>query len=141
MSPESRPVPGEDRVASAERLASMDASDRVAETLDSGEDTTRGVTVRANGPQHRASLGIAALAVSALCVLADGVAVAAAAAGHWGLGTTIAEAIMVAALVPFALGIVAIAFHRGRGFAVAAVTVSVLAHPLVLTGILTFLHG
>jgi hypothetical protein len=97
----------------------------------------------AEEPAHRLRLplGAAALALAALCLLADAIAVAAAAAGHWGLGTAIADAVMVVSLVPFALGIVAIVFRLGRGFATAAVAVSVLAHPLVLTGLLAFLHG
>jgi hypothetical protein len=132
MSLEPPPEFRDGRLARAEGIG----GDRVP---DAGEATAAEASRRR--PRRRVSLGAAALALAALCVLADVVAVAAAAAGYWGLGTAIAEAVMVGTLVPFGLGIVAAVFRRGRGFGVAAVVVSVLAHPLVLTGILNFLHG
>ncbi|GAB3039425.1 hypothetical protein GCM10027052_19490 [Parafrigoribacterium mesophilum] len=85
-----------------------------------------------------APLGLVALGLALLFVLGDGIAIAAASSGNWSLGTSIAQAMMGATVVSLALAVVAAVLGRGRRFAIAAAIISVLANPLVLTGILTF---
>jgi hypothetical protein len=83
-------------------------------------------------------LGGVALGLAALFVVGDVLAISMASSGNWGLGTVLAQAMMVATLGSLVLAVVAAALGRGRRWAVAAAVLSVLANPLVLTGILSF---
>lgn len=87
----------------------------------------------------RPPIGALALGLALLFVVADAVAIAVSAQGQWVLGTLIAQAIIVATIASFALGIGAFVANRGRRYAAVAVVISILANPLVLTGILAFL--
>ncbi|HUG51806.1 MAG TPA: hypothetical protein VLZ78_12485 [Terrimesophilobacter sp.] len=83
-------------------------------------------------------LGVVALGLAALFVVGDVLAISMASSGNWRLGTVLAQAMMVATLGSLVLAVVAAALGRGRRWAVAAAVLSVLANPLVLTGILSF---
>lgn len=83
-------------------------------------------------------LGLVALGLAVLFALGDVIAVSVASSGNWGLGTLIAQAMMGATIVSLGLAVVAAVLGRGRRYAVAAAILSVLANPLVLTGILSF---
>ncbi|MEO6505015.1 MAG: hypothetical protein ABIW36_02505 [Terrimesophilobacter sp.] len=82
-------------------------------------------------------LGVVALGLAALFVIGDVLAISVASSGNWRLGTSIAQAMMGATVVSLALAVVAAALGRGRRYALAAAVLSVLANPLVLTGILS----
>jgi hypothetical protein len=83
-------------------------------------------------------LGLVALGFAVLFVVGDVIAISVASSGNWRLGTSLAQAMMGATIVSLALAVVAAALGRGRRFAVAAAILSVLANPLVLTGIISF---
>ena len=83
-------------------------------------------------------LGLVALGLAVLFLVGDVLAIAVASSGNWHLGTSLAQAMMGATIVSLALAVVAAALGRGRRYAVAAAVLSVLANPLVLTGILSF---
>ncbi|MEO7005496.1 MAG: hypothetical protein ABI275_05965 [Terrimesophilobacter sp.] len=82
-------------------------------------------------------LGLVALSLAVLFVVGDALAISVASSGNWNLGTSIAQAMMGATIASLALAVVAMALGRGRRYAVAAAVLSVLANPLVLTGILS----
>jgi hypothetical protein len=82
-------------------------------------------------------LGLAALGLAVLFLIGDVLAIAVASSGNWRLGTSLAQAMMGATIVSLALAVVAAALGHGRRYAVAAAVLSVLANPLVLTGILS----
>jgi hypothetical protein len=73
-----------------------------------------------------------------LFVVGDVLAISVASLGNWRIGTSLAQAMMGATIVSLALAVVAAVLGRGRRYALAAAVLSVLANPLVLTGILTF---
>ena len=83
-------------------------------------------------------LGLVALGLAVLFVVGDVLAISVASSGNWRLGTSLAQAMMGATIVSLALAVVAAVLGRGRRYALAAAVLSVLANPLVLTGILTF---
>jgi hypothetical protein len=89
-------------------------------------------------PRVSVPLGLVALGLAVLFVVGDVLAISVASSGNWRLGTSLAQAMMGATIVSLALAVVAAVLGRGRRYALAAAVLSVLANPLVLTGILTF---
>ena len=88
-----------------------------------------------------ATLGWVALALVALCVIADAVAVTLAVERYWIAATAIAQGTNVATAIAFVAGLFA-AFRRpARWLGIGAMIGAVLANPFILTHLLDFLGG
>jgi hypothetical protein len=88
-----------------------------------------------------ARLGIAALGLAILFLVADIVAIALAAGRVWPVATTIAQVTLVLTIVSFVMGLVAVLSDRGRRSGAVAIGVSVFANPWVLLALFGFLGG
>ena len=86
-------------------------------------------------------VGVVALGVAALALVAEVVAIAIGSAGQWPLATVLAWVAIVLTVAAAALGVVAIVRRRGRAWGVVAVVVAVLGNPLVQIGVLRALGG
>jgi hypothetical protein len=86
------------------------------------------------------SLGVVATVGAAALGVVVAVAVAVAAEGDQAAGTGLAWVAIVGTALTFALGIGAVVLRRGRRWGIAAVILSVLANPWILTRALSFLE-
>ena len=86
-------------------------------------------------------VGVVALGVAALALVAEVVAIAIGSAGQWPLATALAWVAIVLTVAAAALGLVAVVRRRGRAWGLAAVVVAVLGNPLVQIGVLRALGG
>lgn len=88
-----------------------------------------------------AALGWIALAIAALCVIADVVAVVLAAQRSWETATLIAQASNLSTVIAFVAGVFAVGSRPSRALGIVAMVLAVLANPFVLTHLLAFLAG
>jgi len=90
----------------------------------------------AAAPATSRRLGVVVLVLSLVLLALDGIAVALLAADQVTPAASIALVTMLASIVVGVLALVAVALRRGRGYAVAAVLLSVLSNPFVLVYLL-----
>jgi hypothetical protein len=88
-----------------------------------------------------ATLGWVALALVALCVIADAVAVTLAVERYWISATAIAQGANVATAIAFVVGLFAAFRPPARWLGIGAMVGAVLANPFILTHLLDYLGG
>lgn len=86
-------------------------------------------------------IGIIALAIAVLLAAAEVVGVLLANTGQFGVATLIGQSLIVLTVLSFLLGLFAVLRHRGRGWGIAAMILSLLVNPLVLINLLALFGG
>ena len=84
-------------------------------------------------------LGMASLALAIAFAALEALAIGVGSGGQWQAATVLAWFVMGLLAASFVLGMIAILTANGRRFGIAAVIVSVLAHPLLLVWLLRLL--
>lgn len=82
--------------------------------------------------------GLIAVALTALLIVLQIVAISLTASGEFGAATVLAEILGFATVLPLVVGLLAIIRNQGRTWGIVAVAASLLTNPLVLVGVLGF---
>ena len=99
------------------------------------------VTVAEVATQSIRRLGMASLVLAISAVVLEVLAIAIGSGGAWGAATALAWFVITLFVVSIALGSAAIVTGNGRRWGIGAVTVGLLANPLVLIWLFSLLRG
>ena len=83
-------------------------------------------------------LGLIAMVLTVLVIVAQIVAVSLMTSGQFGPATVLAEILAFATVLPLVVGVLAIIRNRWRSWGIVAVVVSIMTNPLVLIAVLDF---
>ena len=99
------------------------------------------VTVTRTATQSLRRLGMASLVLAISAVVLEVLAIAIGSGGAWSAATALAWFVITLFVVSIALGLAAIVTGNGRRWGIGAVTVGLLANPLVLVWLFSLLRG